>query len=186
MSARRIRRRSRPDVATFRLMRLHVVHETRYTYSSPVALSHQLLHLTPRALPWQSCEEYRIRIDPAPGEMTERRDYYGNPTLHALIAVPHEALLVRAESRLDVKPRAQAALAAPRVAWEEVRSSLNALNGPPLEPAEFLYDSLHVQRTHELAHYASKSFTRGRGIVEAAVDLARRVHKEFRFDPAAT
>ena len=46
--------------------------------------------------------------------MTERRDYYGNPTLHTLIAVPHESLLVRAESRVSVRPRAQAALSAPR------------------------------------------------------------------------
>lgn len=167
-------------------MRLHILHETRYTYSSPVALSHQLLHLTPRTLPWQSCEQYRIRIDPAPGEMTERRDYYGNPTLHTLIAVPHEALLVRAESQVSVKPRAQAALAAPRLGWEAVRDSLNALDGPSLEPAEFLYDSPHVARSHELAHYAAKSFGRGRGMVEAAVDLGRRIHKEFKFDPAAT
>jgi transglutaminase-like putative cysteine protease len=167
-------------------MRLHIVHETRYTYSSPVALSHQLLHLTPRTLPWQSCEQYRIRIDPAPGEMTERRDYYGNPTLHTLIAVPHEALLVRAESQVSVKPRAQAALAAPRLGWEAVRDSLNALDGSSLEPAEFLYDSPHVARSHELAHYAAKSFGRGRGMVEAAVDLGRRIHKEFKFDPAAT
>jgi transglutaminase-like putative cysteine protease len=167
-------------------MRLHVVHETRYTYSSPVALSHQLLHLTPRALPWQGCEEYRIRIEPPPGEMTERRDYYGNPTLHTLIAVPHEALLVRAESRVSVKPRAQAALAAPRQQWEAVREGLNALSQPPLEAAEFLYDSPHVERSHELAHYASRSFARGRGMVEAATDLARRIHKEFKFDSAAT
>ena len=167
-------------------MRLHILHETRYTYSSPVALSHQLLHLAPRALPWQSCEQYRIRIDPAPGEMTERRDYYGNPTLHTLIAVPHEALLVRAESQVSVEPRAQATLAAPRLGWEAVRDSLNVLDGPSLEPAEFLYDSPHVARSHELAHYAAKSFGRGRGMLEAAVDLGRRIHKEFKFDPAAT
>ena len=30
-------------------MRLHVVHETHYRYSSPVVLSQQLLHLTPRS-----------------------------------------------------------------------------------------------------------------------------------------
>ena len=167
-------------------MRLHVVHETHYTYSSPVALSQQLMHLTPRALPWQQCEGYRIMIDPTPGELTERRDYYGNPTLYSVIAVPHEALLVRAESHVSVKPRALAALAAPRVAWEAVRGGLNALSALPLEPAEFLYDSPHVERSHELAHYASKSFAGKRGMVEAACDLARRIHKEFKFDRAAT
>jgi transglutaminase-like putative cysteine protease len=167
-------------------MRLNIVHETHYTYSSPVALSQQLMHLAPRALPWQLCEGYRIRIDPAPGEMIERRDYYGNPTLYTVIAVPHEALLVQAESQVSVKPRADAALAAPRVAWEAVRSSLSTLSEMPLEAAEFLYDSPHVERSHELAHYASKSFAAKRGMVEASSDLARRIHREFKFDRAAT
>ena len=30
-----------------------VLHETRYTYSSPVTVSQQLLHLKPRSLPRQ-------------------------------------------------------------------------------------------------------------------------------------
>ena len=167
-------------------MRLHIVHETHYTYTSPVVLSQQLMHLTPRVLPWQSCEGHRIGVDPVPGEMTERKDYYGNGTVYLLIALPHDSLLVRAESEVTVKPRAQAALAAPRVAWDAVRNGLNALNASPLEAAEFLYDSPHVERSHELAHYAAKSFTAKRGMVEAATDLARRIHREFKFDPAAT
>ena len=41
-------------------MRLHIIHETQYRYSAPVVLSQQLLHLTPRTLPWQTCEQHRI------------------------------------------------------------------------------------------------------------------------------
>lgn len=167
-------------------MRLHIVHETHYRYSSPAVLSQQLLHLTPRALPWQECEKHRISIEPAAGEITEREDYYGNRTVHLLIAVPHDALVVRAESELRVRPRAQATLAAPRVPWETVRAGLNALNASPLEAAEFLYDSPHIERSHELAHYAARSFAARRGIAEAAADLARRIHKDFKFDRAAT
>ncbi|MGH8690425.1 MAG: transglutaminase N-terminal domain-containing protein, partial [Burkholderiales bacterium] len=55
-------------------MRLQVVHETHYSYSSPVELSQQLLHLTPRPLPWQVRHAHRISIDPAPGEYDERDD----------------------------------------------------------------------------------------------------------------
>lgn len=167
-------------------MRLHVVHETRYTYSSAVVLSQQLMHLTPRTLAWQSCEEHGIRVDPLPGELHEGKDYYGNPTLYTLIAVPHTTLTVRAESQLLLEPRAQAALAAPRMPWEAVRNALNALDASHLEPAEFLYDSPHVERSHELAHYAARSFTPKRGTLEAAADLARRIHKEFVFQPEAT
>ena len=62
--------------------------------------------------PWQVARR-RIRIDPAPGEMTERRDYYGNPTLHADRRAARGA--ARARGIAASRPRAQAALAAPRL-----------------------------------------------------------------------
>lgn len=168
-------------------MRLRVVHETQYRYSSPVVLSQQLLHLTPRVLPWQSCDAHRITVEPAAGERAERDDYYGNRTVHLLVAVPHESLRVQAESDVTVQPRAKAALAAPKTSWETVRARLQALDAPPLvEPAEFLFESPHVERLRELADYAVKSFTARRGMIDSAVDLARRIHRDFKFDRTAT
>ncbi|HLE67274.1 MAG TPA: transglutaminase family protein [Burkholderiales bacterium] len=168
-------------------MRLQVLHETHYRYSSPVVLSQQLLHLTPRTLPWQACRAHRVTIEPQPGEFDQREDYYGNPTVHVLLAAPHEELLVRAESEVSVEPREQAALAAPQTPWETLRDRLHALETPPLlEPAEFVYESPHVETWRELAEYAAKSFLSGRGTLEAALDLARRIHKDITFDKKAT
>ena len=168
-------------------MRLRIVHETRYQYSTPVVLSQQLLHLTPRLLPWQSCEAHRITVEPAAGETAERDDYYGNRTVHLLVALPHEELVVRAESEVTVQPRARERRSAPKAPWEAVRARLGALDAPPLvEPAEFLFESPHIERLRELADYAAKSFPARRGILEAAVDLARRIHKDFTFDRTAT
>ena len=42
--------------------RYHVVHETIYRYDSPVSLSRQLLHLTPRDCPWQRCLAHQITV----------------------------------------------------------------------------------------------------------------------------
>ncbi|OGA00170.1 MAG: transglutaminase [Betaproteobacteria bacterium RIFCSPLOWO2_02_67_12] len=167
-------------------MRLNVLHETRYRYSSPVVLSQQLLHLTPRTLPWQACRTHRITVAPQAGEFDWHQDYYGNPIVRALLAAPHEALLVRAESEVEVAPREQAALAAPQIPWETLRERLHALDAPPLEPADFLYESPHVETWHELADYAAKSFRQGHGALEAARDLARRIHKDYAFDRKAT
>ena len=168
-------------------MRLHIVHETQYRYSAPVVLSHQLLHLTPRTLPWQTCERHRIAVEPTAGELTEREDYYGNRTVQLLVAAPHEALVVRAESDVSVKARARERRSVQKVSWEAVRGRLHSLDARPLvEPAEFLYESPHVERLRELTDYAVKSFTARRGILEAASDLARRIHKEFTFDRTAT
>lgn len=166
-------------------MRLHIVHETHYRYSSPVALSQQLLHLSPRVLPWQSCEAHRITFEPAASELAERADYHGNRTVHALVAVPHVALTVRVESEVSVQPRAKAAQAAPKTSWETVRARLHARDAP-LEAAEFLYESPHVEPSRELADYAVKSFTARRAILESATDLARRIHRDFKFDRTAT
>jgi len=167
-------------------MRLSVIHETQYRYSNPVALSQQLLHLTPRTLPWQTCHSYRVAVDPVAGEFSEREDYYGNRTAHLLLATPHEALTVHAESEVSTQPRAQAALAHPKAPWESVRARLRAVDAPPVEPAEFMFESPHVERSRELADYAVKSFTARRPILESATDLARRIHRDFKFDRTAT
>jgi transglutaminase-like putative cysteine protease len=161
-------------------MKLNVVHETHYTYSSPVVLSQQLLHLTPRPLPWQERHAHRISIEPAPGEYDERDDYFGNRTGIALIAAPHRDLLVRASSVVSVAPREKEALARPPVAWEAVREQARA------RAAEFLHESPHVESSRELAEFAAKSLAPGRGVLEAALDLARRIHRDFEFDKTAT
>jgi len=167
-------------------MRLSVIHETQYRYSNPVALSQQLLHLTPRTLPWQTCHSYRVAVDPVAGEFSEREDYYGNRTAHLLLATPHEALTVHAESEVSTQPRAQAALAHPKAPWESVRARLRAVDAPQVEPAEFMFESPHVERSRELADYAVKSFTARRPILESTTDLARRIHRDFKFDRTAT
>ena len=161
-------------------MRLHVVHETHYTYSSPVVLSQQLLHLTPRPLPWQERHAHRISIEPAPGEYDEHDDYFGNRAGIALIAAPHRDLLVRATSVVSVAPREKEAMARPQIAWETVREQGRS------HAAEFLHESPHVETLRELAEFAARSLVRGRSALEAALDLAHRIHRDFEFDRTAT
>jgi transglutaminase-like putative cysteine protease len=145
-----------------------------------VELSQQLLHLTPRSLPWQQQHAHRISIEPAPSEYDERDDYFGNRTGIALIAAPHRDLLVLASSLVSVAAREKEALARPQLAWEAVREQGRA------HAAEFLHESPHVETWRELADFAAKSLVRGRGALEAALDLAHRIHQDFEFDRTAT
>jgi transglutaminase-like putative cysteine protease len=168
-------------------MRLNVVHETHYSYSSPVVLSQQMMHLAPRSLDWQNCHEHRLSIEPEPGEFGEGADFFGNRTARMLIAAPHESLLVRAVSSVSVAPREQRALALPQTAWEKVRDRVREPgDGAPAEAASFLYESPHIETSGELAGYAAQSFARGRGALEAALDLTRRIYADFKFDKIAT
>ena len=168
-------------------MRLNVVHETHYSYSNPVVVSQQLLHLTPRELPWQQCHAHDLDVAPKPGEFSERTDFFGNRAARLLIAEPHEELRVRATTTVSVAPRGQRALALPQAPWEAVRDRLRAPGGPALvEAAGFLNESPHVETSRELADYGAQSFARGRGARDAAIDLVRRIHADFKFDKTAT
>ena len=79
---------------------LSITHVTTYRYAAPVALSRQLLHLSPRNLPWQELLSHHIDITPAPSESANWRDYFGNPVTTAVISAPHRQLSIIAGSRV--------------------------------------------------------------------------------------
>jgi len=165
-------------------MNYQLVHETVYRYESPVVLSQQLLHLTPRVLDFQALDEHRVAIRPEPAETSSRSDYFGNPVTQIMLAAPHASLTVRAESKVRVDARAAPA---PAGAWEALRERLRGPGvGALLEPAQYLYESPHVECFRELAAYAGRSYAAGRDAVDAALDLMRRIHADFTFDPKAT
>jgi transglutaminase-like putative cysteine protease len=165
-------------------MKYAVVHETLYTYESPVVLSQQLLHLTPRALDFQRMSAHRIEVEPAPAENGARVDYFGNPVTQIMLAAPHNSLTVRAVSSIEVSVRAAPPATAP---WEQVRDRLRGGGGEALlEPMQFLFESPHIEFFRDLAAYADPSFGKGRDLLDAALDLTRRIHADFKFDPKAT
>ncbi|WP_319239222.1 transglutaminase family protein [uncultured Propionivibrio sp.] len=167
--------------------RYHVIHETRYDYESPVSLSRQLLHLTPRACPWQRCLAHEIVILPTPGVDRERVDSFGNPVRQFAIEAPHGSLVVRAESRVEVLSRQLDALAFAAPAWESVRDRLTYGVLPvALEASVYLFESPYTRVKREFAAYAAPSFTPGRPLLDAVRDLMRRVFREFRYDAKAT
>ena len=160
-----------------------VVHETVYRYESPVVLSQQLLHLTPRALDFQSLREHRVAVQPEPAETSARDDYFGNPVTQIMLAAPHDSLTVHAQSKVSVDARPAPV---PGEGWGDLRERLRSGGAALLEPMQFLYESPHVECFRDLAHYADASFAAGRGMVDAVLDLTRRIHADFTFDPKAT
>lgn len=161
-----------------------ILHETLYRYDSPVVLSQQLLHLTPRVLEYQTLAAHRVEVLPVPAETESRADYFGNPVSQILLSAPHASLTVRAESRVTVRPRPAPE---PGSAWDALRDRLRAAGADALlEPAQALYESPHVECFRDLGAYAEPSFPAGRPVLEGALDLASRIHADFTFDPRAT
>ncbi len=172
------------------LVRYRIIHETDYRYDSPVSLSQQLLHLTPRSLPWQVCEQHQLYIEPQPSHRSSRDDCFGNPVLQLAFDGPHERLSVRADSEVAVLARNWPPLTQ-SPAWESVRDASAyragiALSPALLEAAQFLYASPHLRLAQTFAGYAAASFTPERPVLAATADLMARIFREFTFDAAAT
>jgi transglutaminase-like putative cysteine protease len=163
---------------------LSVRHETRCEYATPVTLSRQLLHLTPRADAHQEVRSHHIVIAPQPAETGALSDYFDNPVTTAAITEAHRTLLITAESVVAVALR-PGPPAAP--AWEAVRDALAGLAGAAaLDATRFAHDSPHIERNADIAEFAAAAFTPGRPYLEALLDLNARIHADFEFDPAAT
>jgi transglutaminase-like putative cysteine protease len=167
-------------------VRLRVLHETRYRYASPVTQSRQFLHLTPRDMPSQRVTSHRIAVQPHAAETTAGTDFFGNHTTHAVITAPHQTLSVLAESAVELRARAFDPAACEARPWESVREALARPGIATLEAARYLFESPHVALDAGLAAYAAASFTPGRDLLPALLELNARIHDEFEFDSTAT
>ena len=168
-------------------VRLRVVHETRYEYASPVTLSRQLLHLTPRSTWYQQLTSHRIAIQPLAAETTGGSDYFGNHTSHAVITAPHQSLSVLAESTVQLRSRAFDPDTAAALTWEDVRDLLAAPGTPAtLDAAHYLFASPHIALGSPVQAYAADAFASARPLLAAVRELNRRIHDEFKFDSKAT
>ncbi len=163
-------------------VRYRCSHVTAYSYGEPVTESHLIAHLSPRPHPRQTGRMVRLSLDPAPAVAVDRIDWFGNPVTYAALQEPHRTLTVTAELEVEVSaPPPLDPLATPP--WETVRDA--AREGA--ETAEHVFASPRVPAPDpDLAAFAGDSFTPGRPVADAALDLMHRIHRDFTFDPAAT
>ena len=163
-----------------------VTHTTTYDYTDSISLSHHLLRLSPRNLPHQRCLHHEVHIDPQPAIAERHVDYFGNAVTFLTIEGAHKKLVVKSESNVSLMPPA-VPVSAETPAWENVRESGRGRQmGHSLEGSEFVFDSPLVRTTDDFAAYAAPSFPKNRSILGAALDLTKRIHADFKFDPKAT
>ena len=163
-----------------------ISHSTTYDYSQPVSLCHNIAHLTPRFGPRQRCHRSSLEIMPAPAVSEDLIDYFGNPVTFFALQEPHRQLSVRADHTTEVYPFAAPDLAH-SPAWEDVRDQLRVDRRPDcLEAYQYVFDSPYIPSIPELLDYAAASFPPRRPMLEGVLDLTKRIHADFKYDPLAT
>ena len=162
-------------------MKLRAVHTTTYLYSQPVSLCHTQLHLKPRTDGHQRLIEHRLSVLPAaPEPPLEHVDYFGNHVTCFSLQEPHQALTITASSTIE-KQYSDPFEPCLTPVWEEAKGSPRRLGD-----YEFTFASPRVALRPEFADYARPSFSPGRPLLDAALDLSHRIYSEFEYDCRAT
>jgi transglutaminase-like putative cysteine protease len=166
-------------------MIFEVDHRTAYSYGQPVLCSQHLIHLTPRSGPRQTVHRHSLLIEPAPSANSPIEDYFGNAGAVLTIDERHSTFVIQARSSVEVHAHALPAPAS-TTPWEEVRArAANADGALDAGVLQFISASRHTAAVPAALDYARPSFPPGRPVLEAALELTRRIHADFTFDSTA-
>lgn len=167
-------------------MRYRLRHRTTYSYEQAVNFARCVLRLTPRSSATQTVLESAITVTPQPSARLTRIGPFDAEVVTVTIDRPHTELVIEARSRIDVHvpPPGDAKTSPP---WEAIRSrALNTADLGPEGPASYLFPTPRTPILPEITDYARVSFTPGRPIVAAVLELNNRINREFTYDPSAT
>ncbi|NEX16650.1 MAG: transglutaminase [Halochromatium sp.] len=167
-------------------MRYQITHQTRYGYGGPVSLCHSIAHLKPREMAYQRCKIANLRINPWPSVVREHRDFFGNRVSYFSVQQSHLQLEITATAEVEVWAPTLPEPAATQP-WEKLLAQLQLSTGSEAASARlFRLPSPAVPLDPLAADYARESFVPERPVLEAALELVSRIHRDFEYDPTST
>ncbi|MEM7018917.1 MAG: transglutaminase family protein, partial [Pseudomonadota bacterium] len=156
-------------------------------YSEAVPFCHNEACLLPREVSNQKHIRSRLQVSPRPAVLDPWTDIFGNRMHYFAIQSPHSKMTVTATSEIETYPQPSLPEAETTPAWEHVRDGLKRDSDPAMQEAiQFGFESSYIEMSGGLVEYISHSFTPGRPILEASLELMQRIYEEFTYDPVAT
>lgn len=167
-------------------MKYQVTHITRYVYQAPASLCHNIVYQWPASYPFQKLDSFQYTIDPEPSFLVKRKDFFENQFLYFSIQKTHRELVVKTTSEVALqKPAWIDCDPKQSPPWEQVAAWL-ASTAAANDIRQFYLESAFVRVIPGIREYTLESFTPGRPILEAAIELNTRIFKDFKFTPGFT
>ena len=164
-------------------MKYRVTHSTTYDYNSNVSLCHNVARLLVRDTRRQHCHSSVLHIEPQPSCVDEWTDLFGNRQVNFSIETPHNRLVVRATSEVELETGAALDMLFP-VSWESaVEMMKTEKDADTLEARLYLLRTDFTEAGPEVVEYARASFPPGRSLIEGVEDLMHRINRDFTYDP---
>jgi transglutaminase-like putative cysteine protease len=148
-------------------MQLNIRHETRYTYTTPLAYTIQQLHLTPRAEPQQHVLAWTIAM---PGHVHAYTDAYGNLSHMMTLNAPHQTLSIVAAGVIETTSP----------------DSGRVPNGDKLSPLIFTVPTRMTEATPGILELAASCLPDGKAQTRDLMCLAEHIFGAVRYQSGAT
>lgn len=161
-------------------------HVTRFDYGRPVAFARCNLRLKPILWSGQKVERYELAVTPA-GETRPALAEAGLANVTRLVVTERvRTLTIESVSRVVVDrpvpvPQPDDPTLAEVAAFARTNRDLS-----PAGPSAYLYPSPLIPLDADIAAWCAQELDPDRNALEAGIALARRIQRDFAFDPAAT
>jgi transglutaminase-like putative cysteine protease len=161
-------------------------HVTRFDYGAPVRFARCNLRLEPIAWPGQRIEEHALEVTPA-GRLSSARAEAGLAHVARLtVETPVRSLTIESVARVAVDRLVPVPEASDPTLAEVAQLARASRDLSASGPAAYLYPSPLIPLDPAIAAWCAPDLAPERNALEAGIALARRIQREFVFDPAAT
>lgn len=161
-------------------MKHHIIHDTVFHYDALVTESIMEVRLRPRDDEQQRCQQFNLSITPKT-VVHEFVDSLGNHIHHFDVPAPHQSLLVRAESVVEVWIPNPRPTTLPIDSWQ----TLDALRTTPLLDM-LLPSTFAVASSYLLAFMQQYAFTRESDPLTTIDRIARTLYETITYTPQST
>ncbi len=168
------------------MMRYAIRHVTRFDYAEAAGFARCNLRLRPILWSGQTLEDYALEVVPG-GSTAPARAQAGLANVTRLVVDrPERTLTIESRATVVVdRPIPFPSPDDPTLA--QIRAMVaDVPDAGPASPASYLFPSAHVPLDADIAQWCADDLWDDRGILDAAIALARRIQNEFAFDPTAT
>jgi transglutaminase-like putative cysteine protease len=167
-------------------MRYAIRHVTQFDYAEPVEFARCNLRLKPILWSGQTLDDYSLSVVPG-GETWPARAEAGLANVTRLVmAQPARTLTIESRCRMTVD-RAVPMPAVDDPTLAEVAALARASRDMgPASPASYLFPSPRIAFDRDIAAWCSEDLDPSRNVLDAGIALARRIQRDFAFDPTAT
>ena len=161
-------------------------HVTRFDYGASVKFARCNLRLKPIHWSGQELVDYRLTISPSGRTAPARAEAGLANVVRLVIEEPVRHLVIESVSRVVVdRPVPMPSDSDPTL--DQVAIAARASRDPsPAGPANYLFPSPLIPLDHDIAAWCAEDLRPDRPVLEAAIELARRIQRDFAFDPEAT